>query len=365
MRLLRVALLTMLLLVVGAVPALADPALPSNYLSQLVGDDPHPAIDVRVEGGDSFFVLEVEPGTEVVVPGYDNDDDFSDVAELEVYLRVLADGTVQLNRNSEAYYANADRYGAAAPAGVGADATPDWETVASDGRVAWHDHRIHWMSPVPPSSVDTGAGGLVTEYRVPLLVDGELVVAEGTLEYVPERSPVVVGLLAVVGLVAGAVLTRQDRRLGAVLVLVAGGAIVGLLLASTAGRAAGFDVATPPIALAAVGAVAPLLGVFVPSLREGQQRGLVLLGAGALFAFGVLATGVADGLVGGAGEGFGNWWTNPTLPADAAPAALRFAIGAATGLAAGLFAGTVADPSADLAALEAELRTTPEPDPDA
>ena len=356
MHLLRLLLLTVALLVVGASPALADPALPSNYESRIVSQDIHPAIDVRVEGGDSYFVLEVDEGTEAMVPGYDNDEDFSDWEQLEVYLRVLPDGTVQLNRNSQAYYSNQDRFGGEAPAGVGPDAAPDWETVGDDGRVAWHDHRIHWMSPRPPDSVDTSSGGLVSEYRVPIVVDGELVVAEGTLDYVPERSPVVVGLLAVAGLVGAALLARRDRRVASLLLVVVGGTILGIVLASTTGRPVGFDIATPPIALAGVGAVAPVLGAFVPSLKEGQQRGLLLLGGAALFAFGLLATGLLDGLVGGAGEGFGNWWTNPTLPTDVAPTVLRYAIALGTGLGAGLVAGVLVDPSADIAALEAELR---------
>lgn len=364
MRALHLALLTLALLVLVAAPAVADPALPSNYDSRLVGDIGVATVDVRVAGGDSFFVLEVQPGTEVMVPGYDNDEDFSDIDQLEQYLQVLPDGTVRLNRNSQAYYSNEARFGAAAPPGAGPDAPPDWETVGSDGRVAWHDHRIHWMSPTPPGSVDTATGGLVTDYRVPMLVDGELVVAEGTLEYVPERSPVVVGLLAVMGLVVGALVARRDRRMGAALLLVGGGLVTGLVLASTVGRAPGFDIATPPVALAAVGALAPLLGAAVPNLREGQRRGLQLLGAAALFAFGVLATGVADGLIGGPGEGFGNWWTNPTLPTDVAPTVLRYAIAVSTGLAAGHFVGVVVDPSGDLASLEAELRTTPRSEPE-
>ena len=363
MHTLRVVMLAIGLLVLTAAPALADPALPSNYESRIVDGVVDDRVEVSVQGGDSYFVMEVEPGTEVLVPGYDNDEDFSDWEQLEVYIRVLPDGTVQLNRNSEAYYVNADRYGAAPPLGVGADIEPDWETVGDDGRVAWHDHRIHWMSPTPPDSVDTTDGSRVTEYAVPLVVDGELVVAEGTLDYVPERSWAVVGLLAVLGLVAGALVTRRDRRVGAVLLLVVGGTVVGLLLAAEAGRAPGFDIATPPIALAAVGALAPVLGAGVQTLREGQQRALLLLGGLALFAFGFLATGIADDLVGGAGEGFGNWWTNPTLPADVAPTVLRYAIALATGLGAGLLAGVLADPSADLAELEAQLDADEPEDP--
>ena len=352
-------LLTLALLVLGATPALADPALPSNYESRIVDGVDDERVTVRVEGGDAFFVLEVDPGTEVIVPGYDNDEDFSNWEELEVYLRVLPDGTVQLNRNSEAYYVNADRYGAPAPAGVGAGASPDWEIVGSDGRVAWHDHRIHWMSPTPPDSVDTANGGRVTEYSVPLVVDGELVVADGVLDYVPERSGALVALLAVVALVLGAVATRRDRRIGGASALVVGGTVLGLLLAAEAGRAPGFDIATPPVALVAVGATAPMLGAGVSTLRSGQQRMLLLLGGVALFSFGILSTGVVDGLVGGAGEGFGNWWTNPTLPADTAPTLLRYAIAVATGLGAGVFAGVLVDASADLVELEASLAPSP------
>jgi hypothetical protein len=129
--------------------------------------------------------------------------------------------------------------------------------------------------------------------------------------------------------------------------------VTALLLAASAGRAAGFDIATPPVALAAVGALAPLLGAFVPNLKDGQGRALVLLGGGALAVFGVLSTGVADGFVGGAGEGFGNWWTNPTLPADVAPEVLRFAIALAFGAGAGILAGSLAGSTteADLAEL--------------
>lgn len=348
------ALLSLGLLVLGAVPALADPALPSNYVSQVVGDVLHPAIDVRIEGGDSFFVLEVEPGTEVLVPGYSSDEDYSDWEQLEVYLRVLPDGTVQLNRNAEAYYTNAARFGASAPPQVGADVPPDWETVGSDGRVAWHDHRIHHMSPRPPEQVATDAAEpqRVKEWTVALVVDGDLVVAEGTLDYVAERSPALVGLLALLGLVAGGLLTRRDPRLTAGLLLAAGGLATALLLAANAGRAVGFEIATPPIALAGLGAVAPLLGSLVPTLKDGQRRGLLLLGGAAILAFGVLATGIADGLLGGPGEGFGNWWTNPTLPVDTAPEVLRAAIAVATGLGAGLLAAVLSDPSDDLAELE-------------
>ncbi len=338
------ALLSGVMLLVAA-PAMADPAQPSNYRSS-VDSSPDARIEVSIQGGDAYFVLEVEPGTEVVVPGYDDDEDFSDWQELEVYLRVLADGTVQLNRSSEAYYANASRYGAAAPGEVGPDVAPDWETVATDGRVAWHDHRIHWMSPLPPQQVDTDADEpqRVNDYLVPVVIDGELVVVEGELDYVADRSPLPVLLLAVLGLVSGALLGRRDVRLAAGLALLTGGTVTALLVAAGVGRAAGFDLAAPPVALAGVGAVAPLLGATVGSLAEGQRKALILLGAGALVVFGVLSTGALDQLVGGQDGGFGSWWLRPTLPVDVAPALLRYAMAAATGVGLGILATQLITP---------------------
>lgn len=341
-----VGLTAAVLLTLAAAPAWADPAKPSNYVSELVTA---PAgVVAEVQGGDSFLVVEAPAGTTVMVPGYSSDgSDFADWEELEEYLRVLPDGTVQLNRRSAAYYQNAARYGASPEGAVGPDVPPDWETVADDGRVAWHDHRIHWMSPTPPDRVDTGGGRQdVQDYAVPIVVDGGLEVAEGDLDWVPDPSPLPVLLVALVGLVGGLLLARRSLLLAAVAALVTGGTTTALLVATSVGRAAGFEVATPPVALVAVGAVVPLLGAGVGSLREGQRRGLVVLGGLALLVFGLLSTGLLDALLGGGdlGEGgFGNWWLRPTLPVDVLPGLLRFAIVAGTGVGAALVVATAAE----------------------
>ena len=52
--------------------------------------------------------------------------------------------------NAVATAANESRFGTADRA-PDPDAEPEWETVATDGTYAWHDHRIHWMSPTAPA----------------------------------------------------------------------------------------------------------------------------------------------------------------------------------------------------------------------
>lgn len=342
-RLVTVTVMAVALLGIASA-AWADPAKPSNYRSRIV--DGPPGVGLEIRGGDSFVVLEVPEGTSALVTGYDSDEEYDDWAELEEYLRVLPDGTVQLNERSAAYFQNAARYGASPDGPVGVDVPQSWTTVADDGRVAWHDHRIHWMSPVLPDRIDPDAGVQeVLRYEVPVVVDGEIAVGTGELEFVPDPSPVPVLLVALGGVVVGALLARRDRRAAAVAMALAGGVVTAVLVAAGIGRPALFDVATPPVVLAAVGAAAPLLGSFVASLRDTQRRGLILLGAISLVVFGVLATGLLDPLLGGGGTGeggFGNWWLRPTLPIDVLPGVLRLAVALATGLGVALLADIVA-----------------------
>ena len=80
----------------------ADPAVPTDFATEVVGIEPAtPSIDVGVVGGDSFVELTVEPGTDVVVLGYWG----------EPYLRFNSDGTVEENRRSPTVAENESRYG--------------------------------------------------------------------------------------------------------------------------------------------------------------------------------------------------------------------------------------------------------------
>ena len=96
-----------------AAPALAHEGNP-NYLSEV--DAITPAADgvtVEVLNRDDRLLLHNTSGEDVVVLGYDD----------EPYARVLADGTVQVNTNSEAYYLNDDRFAnATVPKGLRHDA---------------------------------------------------------------------------------------------------------------------------------------------------------------------------------------------------------------------------------------------------
>ena len=65
------------------------------------------------------------------------------------YAQLLADGTVEVNTNSEAYYLNEDRLGeTAVPKDLPAE--PEWKQVSKSGRFEWHDHRAHWMGKGDP-----------------------------------------------------------------------------------------------------------------------------------------------------------------------------------------------------------------------
>jgi len=79
-------------LVASAGPAAADPVGPTNYRSDVTAVTPaSDGVDVDVLGGDAFLRVTVAPGHEVLVPGYDTDEDAAP------YLRFRGDGTVEVN----------------------------------------------------------------------------------------------------------------------------------------------------------------------------------------------------------------------------------------------------------------------------
>lgn len=185
------------MLVLGASPAAADPAEPSNYESTVVSVDPLPSgVSFEVVGGDSFLVATAEPGHEVLVLGY-----FS-----EPYLRIDADGSVWLNENSRAFYINIDRYAnAEVPDWVDDEGPPRWKQVDDSGAYPWHDHRVHWMSPDPPPTIDGSTREVVFPWELPVIVDGRESVIRGELVWVPSLSPIgplLAGIIALLPLVA-------------------------------------------------------------------------------------------------------------------------------------------------------------------
>lgn len=178
--------------------ASADPAGPTDYESEIVEVRPDPAgISVAIAGGDSFVVLEVEPGLEVLVPGYRG----------EPYLRIDADGSVWENRRSPAAFENTERYGVGElPPEADHTAPPEWRRVGGGGSWAWHDHRAHRMEPFPPINVERG--GQVLDAVIPIIVDGTEVSVRVTSRWMPAPSP----WPAVLGALGGAALTALLRR---------------------------------------------------------------------------------------------------------------------------------------------------------
>jgi hypothetical protein len=104
--------------------------------------------------------LDNRTGKTIVVQGY----------QREPYARLLADGTVEVNHNSPAFYLNDDRFAPEkVPATAKPSATPNWQVVDRTGTFQWHDHRIHWMSSVPPKQVTDSA----VKARASGLADGK------------------------------------------------------------------------------------------------------------------------------------------------------------------------------------------------
>src|SRR3954454_12828369 len=169
-----------------------------NFSSTIRGVTPRVAgLHVQVLNGDDRLELLNTTGRTVVVDGYSG----------EPYARIAADGTVQINRNSPAYYLNDDRFGAVTvPDSADAKATPRWQAVDKTGRFQWHDHRIHWMSKVLPVQVkDKSKRTKVFDWTVPVRIDGQGGRIAGTLTWVPKPGggPPTTAIAAMAALVLG------------------------------------------------------------------------------------------------------------------------------------------------------------------
>jgi len=179
----------------------ADAAGPTDYRSEVVAVVPEtPAVAVSIVGGDAFVELEVAPGTEVLVVGYQN----------EPFLHIRPDGVVEENERSPSVYVSRTRMGGAdVPDYADAALPPAWKAVATGGRYAWHDHRAHWMSPdapttaVPGDKVQTGV--------IPLIVAGVAVSVTVDTYWLPapSRVPLYAGAVGGVMLVVGALVGRR------------------------------------------------------------------------------------------------------------------------------------------------------------
>jgi hypothetical protein len=141
----------------------------------------------------------------------------------EPYARVLANGTVEVNRHSPAYYLNQNFYGeVTVPASASPTATPRWTVIDRAGQFEWHDHRIHWMSPLPsPKVTNPNKRTEIFEWEVPIRVGAQPATIYGKLFWVPEegtKTPIaaIVALVAIVlGGAALVLVVRRRRKAGA------------------------------------------------------------------------------------------------------------------------------------------------------
>jgi hypothetical protein len=197
-------------LLIGASAALAHQGSP-NFLSQVNAISPASSgIKVTVLSRDDRLLLQNTGGKTIVVEGYSG----------EPYARIEGDGTVWVNKDSEAYYINEERDGKVeVPADADSEGEPRWEQVSRSGRFEWHDHRMHWMSEADPEQVkDKDVRTKVFDWKVPLQVDGQTGTITGTLFWTPVASSglplgaIFGSAAAIILLCIAIVIVRRRRR---------------------------------------------------------------------------------------------------------------------------------------------------------
>ncbi len=197
-----------------AVLCVAVPAAPAhqgnpNFRSEVSAISPAvKGVTVEVVNFDDSLELTNRSGRTVTVVGYRG----------EPYVRIGADGRVEVNHNSPSYYLNDDRYaeGVEVPASATPKATPDWQVVDGTGRYAWHDHRIHWMAhSLPPQVADEHQRTKVFDWKVPVTVGAEQTTIRGSLTWVGKQGggfPVAAAISLIVAALIGLALIVTVRR---------------------------------------------------------------------------------------------------------------------------------------------------------
>lgn len=187
----------------------------SDYRVTITGYSGDPSgIELRVVELGNRVELTRSGASEVIVLGYEG----------EPYLRLDAGGVWE-NVNSPAHYLNADRFAATRPPdGSEAQPIPSWIQMSTGDTARWHDHRAHWMSPIPPDSVaaDPDVEQVVHTDRVDLVVDGRSVSAEMEITWLPKPERLIwLGAASATGAAVTAVLVllAAARRLTPILAI--------------------------------------------------------------------------------------------------------------------------------------------------
>jgi hypothetical protein len=180
----------------------------TNYRSNIVRVSPSlPGLSLRVLDYNDELVLTNHSGRTITVLGYSN----------EPFMRILPDGTVQVNTASPAYYLDQNFYGnVTVPPSANSSFAPRWSTVDKTGIYQWHDHRIHWMSPsTPPQVKDKGKTTKIFDWRVPFRMNNQPGTVYGNLYWIGQKGGfplwALISLIIVVpsGLIAAYVIQRR------------------------------------------------------------------------------------------------------------------------------------------------------------
>jgi hypothetical protein len=182
----------------------------ANYRSLITGISPNPpGLSLQILQFSDRLQITNHTGQTITIYGYSG----------EPYARILPDGTVQQNVRSPAVYLNENFYAnVTVPPSANPNAPPRWSVVDRTGTFQWHDHRIHWMSPVtPPQVKDTSKRTKIFDWRVPIAVGKRTGAISGTLFWTPQSSSFPIGaLIALIAIVlaSGALVLVVRRRRG-------------------------------------------------------------------------------------------------------------------------------------------------------
>ncbi len=245
-----------------------DSVQPRNTESVITSVAPAVPDGVKIEivGGDTFVRL-TAVGVRAEVRGYDD----------EPYLRISAEGLVEVNESSVTAVLNGDRYGNVDTSQMKPNAVPKWRTIATNGIAMWHDHRSHWMSPKLPAAIDEN--GKVLDWNIPMIIAGRPTLVSGTL-YLRDQSSVAWWLLGLPAVVLAVVLSLFRRR----------GFFATVLAVSLFGMVAGFleytglpDGAriTPIMLMFCAGAAIIAIVAMARLIRPGAMHVAISLNAGA------------------------------------------------------------------------------------
>lgn len=186
---------------------LDDQGSSPNYRSLITSVSPSaPGLSVQVLQFSDRLQLRNRSGKTVTIEGYEG----------EPYARVQPDGTVEVNKRSPAYFLNQSFFGnVTVPPSASAKAPARWTLVDRTGQFEWHDHRIHWMSPVlPPQVKDKAKRTLIFDWRVPIAVGAQKGSVAGQLFWTPQSSSAPVAAFVIGGaiVVLGLLLVLVTRR---------------------------------------------------------------------------------------------------------------------------------------------------------